>query len=610
MVNDIKNLNNNICSKISPFLQNKLDVALYHHKNGRLQLAQKLYKELCNIFPYHPNILVLSATLENQLNQPENALNLLDKAITLEPLASDIHNLRGVILKNLNRLSEARESFDKALLLNPDNFDAHNNLGFLLRVQKNYPQAVLAYKNAITLKSDYIPAILNLGFLYEEIEALDFAQEQYQRCLELDPNLYQAYLNLGNISQKLKSYSAALKYYDQSINLNSEVYQAWANRGLVLKELDRLEEALESFKKADYLFPNSAEILNSLGSTLKLMGMLSESLKYLEVGLKISPNNSKIHSNLSLLYLLQGDFKRGFAEYEWRWKDEEISAISGKREFPQPLWLGDRPLEGKTILIYCEQGLGDTIQFSRYVPLLHHLGCHVILEVQAPLIPLFKNIPGIQQLIPFGQPLPEFDYQCPIMSLPLAFGTTLETIPPTQPIHLETTKIAEWESRLGPQKKPRIGLVWSGSTTHKDDRRRSIVLKDYLEHCIPDFEYISLQKEVRKQDQGILAQSDIRHFEDHLQDFSDTAALISLLDLVVTVDTSVAHLSASLNKPTLILIPYSPDWRWMLDRDNSPWYPSVKLFRQPALGDWKSTIQSLFDDILSIKSLLLKQLSS
>jgi hypothetical protein len=379
---------------------------------------------------------------------------------------------------------------------------------------------------------------------------------------------------------------------------------------VALQESDMPYDALDCYNTAIQLDASCAEAYNNKGLILKELKDYEDSLHAHLKAVELNPNHGTFHWNLSLLYLLQGDFKRGFAEYEWRWKDEEISAISGKREFPQPLWLGDRPLEGKTILIYCEQGLGDTIQFSRYVPLLHHLGCHVILEVQAPLIPLFKNIPGIQQLIPFGQPLPEFDYQCPIMSLPLAFGTTLETIPPTQPIHLETTKIAEWESRLGPQKKPRIGLVWSGSTTHKDDRRRSIVLKDYLEHCIPDFEYISLQKEVRKQDQGILAQSDIRHFEDHLQDFSDTAALISLLDLVVTVDTSVAHLSASLNKPTLILIPYSPDWRWMLDRDNSPWYPSVKLFRQPALGDWKSTIQSLFDDILSIKSLLLKQLSS
>jgi hypothetical protein len=192
------------------------------------------------------------------------------------------------------------------------------------------------------------------------------------------------------------------------------------------------------------------------------------------------------------------------------------------------------------------------------------------------------------------------------MSLPLAFGTTLETIPPIQPIILDVEKITQWQSRLGSKNKPRVGLVWSGGTTHKDDRRRSIELKDYLGHCTDDFEYFSLQKEVRENDIRDLQNSSIRHFADNLDDFADTAALINQIDLVITVDTSVAHLAASLGKPTLILIPYAPDWRWMLDRDDSPWYPSVKLYRQITLGDWQPTLKALFSELTIIKSILLR----
>jgi hypothetical protein len=348
------------------------------------------------------------------------------------------------------------------------------------------------------------------------------------------------------------------------------------------------------------------EIINNTSNIFKYLGQLDDAHQMLEQGLKRDPNNPKLHWNLSILYLLQGDFERGFQEYEWRWKDEEVSIISGKRDFKEPLWLGDQALSGKTILLYTEQGVGDTIQFGRYVPLFAHLDCQVILEIQSPLLPLFQDVPGIHQLVARGNPLPAFDYQCPIMSLPLAFGTTLETIPPIQPIILDAEKITQWQSRLGPKNKPRVGLVWSGSTTHKDDRRRSIQLKDYLEHCTNDFEYFSLQKEVRENDIRDLQNSSIRHFADDLHDFADTAALISQMDLAISVDTSVAHLAASLGKPTLILIPYAPDWRWMLDRDDSPWYPSVKLYRQATLGDWQPTLQNLFLDLLTIKGVLEK----
>jgi hypothetical protein len=407
----------------------------------------------------------------------------------------------------------------------------------------------------------------------------------------------------------LKQYTQALEYYQTAISLNPSYAIAISNQGVVLKELDRLEEALFCYNQAITLDPKLAEAHNNRGIVLKELGNIDQAYDSYQSAIKLDHEHGTFHWNLSILYLLQGDFEKGFKEYEWRWKDEEVGIISGKRDFKEPLWLGDQTLSGKTILIYTEQGLGDTIQFGRYVPLFAHLDCKVILEIQAPLMPLFEHMSGVHQLVSKGSPLPVFDFQCPLMSLPLAFGTTLETIPPIQPIILDVEKMTQWQSRLGPKSKPRVGLVWSGGTTHKDDRRRSIQLKDYLGYCNNDFEYISLQKEVRKNDIDDLQNSTIRHFEDELHDFADTAALISQMDLVITVDTSVAHLAASLNKPTLILIPYAPDWRWMLGRDDSPWYPTVKLYRQIILGNWHPTLQALFKDVDEINPILLNNLS-
>jgi hypothetical protein len=273
-----------------------------------------------------------------------------------------------------------------------------------------------------------------------------------------------------------------------------------------------------------------------------------------------------------------------------RWKTKELKMKS--RNFSKPLWLGEESLTGKTILLHSEQGFGDTIQFCRYAKMVRNLGAKVILEVPLPLVDLLRCLDGVDELIPKDSELSDFDFHCPLLSLPLAFKTDLSSIPNTPHyLYSNQDKRKYWLNKLGASSKKRIGIVWSGSLGHSNDRNRSLLLKDIIEYLPINFEYISLQKEIREVDQAILSSSSIRHFGPELHDFSDTAAICDLIDLVISVDTSVAHLAAALGKPTWILLPFTPDWRWHLDREDSPWYPSVRLFRQSSNQQWSPVIQ-------------------
>ena len=335
--------------------------------------------------------------------------------------------------------------------------------------------------------------------------------------------------------------------------------------------------------------------------TLHELKRLDEAIAHHDKALSLKPDYQDASWNKSLSLLLQGDFENGLSLYENRWASEKVSEIVGKRFVDGPTWLGKESLHDKTILIYGEQGLGDFIQFCRYVKLVAGLGAKVILEVPQSLTGLMKGLDGISQLVIKGEELPFFDYQCPLLSLPLAFKTNLDTIlSPSGYINLDNypNKIMEWKARLGSKLKPRVGLVWSGNPRHKNDHNRSILLRDILPFLSNQFEYVSLQKEVREVDKSTLdSNPHILNFSSHLDDFLDTAALIDNLDLVISIDTSVVHLSGALGKKTLLLLPYVPDWRWLLDKDDSPWYPSIKLYRQTFIGDWNSVLDRLKLDL-------------
>jgi hypothetical protein len=312
----------------------------------------------------------------------------------------------------------------------------------------------------------------------------------------------------------------------------------------------------------------------------------------------LKPNYAEALWNQSLCLLLMGHFKQGLRQYEWRKKTNKPIAV---RSYPKPVWLGQESIANKTVFIYWEQGLGDTIQFCRYAKLLEARGAKVIMSVQQPLCGLLKQISPTIQILKQNEEPTDFDYHCPLLSLPLALGTSLETIP-TEQQYLKTDedRRAVWSARVPPKTKPRIGVVWRGSPTYKGDHYRSIELQQFLAIFSPDADWICLQKEISEKDLVRLRQlGRIAFFGDDLRDFSDTAALLDLMDLVITIDSSVAHLAGAMGKPVWILLPFNPDWRWLLDRNDSPWYPSVRLFRQNKIGDWATVIDQVKSELRS-----------
>jgi hypothetical protein len=357
----------------------------------------------------------------------------------------------------------------------------------------------------------------------------------------------------------------AVSSLERAIDLQPADAFAHYNRALVMQDLSRWDEAMASYDRA----------------------------------IASNPEFPDAQFNRALALLFHGDFARGWPGFESRWDSAERLSIGKPRNFQQPLWLGEQSIAGRRLLIYSEQGLGDTLQFCRYAALAAARGASVFLEVQPPLLELLASLEGVSQLIARGSALPPFDYQCPLMSLPLAFNTTLDTIPaPRQYLRSDAAKVAQWRTRLGERSRPRIGLVWSGNAQNAIDPRRSIRLADWVAHLPPAFHYFCLQKDVRDSDQSVLDSSQvIVSYDDDLLDFANTAALCECMDVVISVDTSLAHLSGALGRRTWLLLPRTPDWRWMRDREDSPWYPSMKLYRQKTAGDWDEVFARIATDL-------------
>jgi tetratricopeptide (TPR) repeat protein len=476
----------------------------------------------------------------------------------------DALHILAIVEAALGKSDLALASYDRALALQPDHADALNNRGNTLRALNRFDEALESYDRALALRPNYAEALSNRGSTLEEVNRLDEALASYDRALALRPDFADALYNRGNTLLALKRYDEALASYDRAIALRPGYADAHNNRGQVLKELMRHDEALASYERV----------------------------------LALRPQNIMAHCNAASLRLLTGDFSRGWADYEWRWMKESV--VLANRIFPQPLWLGGDAIAGKTILLHSEQGLGDTIQFCRYVPLVAARGAQVIFEVQKSLHPLMTDLAGAAQVIAKGSPLPEFDIHCPLLSLPLVFKTRLETVPSANAyLSAPAQHSMNWQTRLGAKRRPRIGLAWSGNAGHERDRERSIGLRALLPLLDVEATFVSLQKEVRAEDVIVLKErGDILHVGDEFRDFSDTAALMSQLDLVIAVDTSVAHLAGALGKPVWIMLTHIPDWRWLLDRNDSPWYPTARLFRQNDTRAWDGVITRVHEAAL------------
>jgi tetratricopeptide (TPR) repeat protein len=533
------------------------------HQQGQLTQASAIYEQVLSKSPRHFDALHLSGVIANQTKNNNLAVELIGKAIEINPNYAAAYSNHGNALLELKRFEEAVVSYGRAIEINPDYAEAFYNRGNALKELRRPDEAVASYDKAIQIRPDFAEAYCNRGLALKELKRVEEAMSSYDRAIEIKPDYAMAYSNRGNALQELKRLEESVASHDRAISLRPDYAEAYSNRGVALQELRRLEEALANYDKA----------------------------------IAIKPDYAEAYWNKSLISLLIGDLESGWNMYEWRWKRESFNFP--KYNFSQPLWLGKEDIADKTILLHAEQGLGDAIQFCRYAILVKAKGARVVMEVPQALMGLLENLDGVNELLVQGKPRPSFDYHCPLLSLPLALKTDLASIPsPTAYLAAQANKCQEWSQKLGHQTKPRVGLVWSGSTTHQNDRNRSLTLLEILPHLPQACEYVSLQKELREVDKEVMAGSGIRHFGEEIKDFTDTAALCELMDVVVSVDTSVAHLSAAIGKATWILLPYVPDWRWLLDRDNSPWYGSAKLYRQDESRTWGAVLKRVTVDLL------------
>ena len=447
-----------------------------------------------------------------------------------------------------------------------------------------------------------VPASTQFDVVYAEAlraaTAKDFerALPLFDRAIGLDPARAEPYYKRANALRDIGRLDAALASYDQSIERKPDYAFAYCNRGVVLHSLGSLDAALSSLDAAIRLEANDAFAHYNRALVLQDGHRWEEAVASYDRAIAINPGFSDAQYNRSLTLLFQGDFERGWAGFEWRWQNAQRLAIGAPRNFQQPLWLGEESIAGKRLLLYPEGGFGDTLQFCRYAASAAARGATVILEVQPPLVSLLTSLEGVSELVAKGSPLPSFDYQCPLMSLPLAFGTTSDTIPGTAKyLHSDKTLVTKWRARLGERTCPRVGLVWSGNPNNPIDTRRSSRLADWVPHLPPGFHYFCLQKDIRPVDRVVLDSSEsIFSYDEELRDFADTAALCECMDIVISTDTAPAHLSGALGQRTWVLLSFIPDWRWLLDRDDCPWYPSMKLYRQKAGGEWHELFTRVF----------------
>jgi len=538
------------------------------------------------------------------LRNGTKAIESYDQALKSKPNYPEAQSNKGIALQSLGELQGALNCYNAAIALNEQYADAYFNRGTVLGMLKQFGQAVASYDRAIELNSQNALAFNNRGNALKELKMLSQAKLNYAQCIALKPDYAPAHYNLALTLKDLNQTKDAISSYNQAIALNPKYAEAHSNKGVALQDLRNLNEAIDCFAEAIKLNPNFAEAYCNLGVALGEIGLAQRALGNLDKAIAINPNYASAYWNKSLLLLREGQLRAGLELYEWRWKCTELN--NAPQVYSQPIWDGQQSLLGKTIFVYAEQGLGDTIQFCRYAALLKNLGAIVILEVQKPLIHLLSCLEGVDLLVAPGNKVLRFDFYCPLLSLPRLFKTDLQNIPIKGPyIVASEEKIKYWSSFLGSEGF-KIAINWQGSLA-KIDAGRSIPLHLFKEISnIPGIRLISLQKN-EGSEQLKYVQNDLKvetlpdSFDSGENAFLDSAAILKCVDLVISSDTALTHLAGALNCKTWLPLKLSPDWRWLLDRTDCPWYSNHTLFRQTKFDDWSTPFENMAKQLIQIK---------
>jgi tetratricopeptide (TPR) repeat protein len=572
-------------------------LGLIEFQRGRLEEAQSLFRQSARMNPRSAAAHINYALVLQHLDRSKEALASLDRALALDPDSVLALNNRGHVLWRLKRPQEALASLDRALAIKPDYADALCNRGNTLVDLQRFEEALASYDRALAIDARDAPTWNNRGNVLWALDRRDEAMQSYDRALALDSDDLSTLKDRGTALLFADRNEEALASFDRALTLKPDDIYFMYKRGTALANLDRYEDALACFDQALAVDPELVDALDERGNALAALHRAAEAIASFDRALAIKPDTAQAHWSRAGALLREGDYEQGWKEYEWRWK---LPRFAGPREFRQPQWFGEEPIAGKTILLHAEQGFGDTIHFLRYVPLLAARGATVIVEVQTALTSLASPIEGASRVLGRGEELPSFDLHCPLLSLPLAFKTRLESIPAQTPyLSAAPERVAAWRERLPKSDKPRIGVAWAGNPEFVADRTRSIGLRPLMPlFSMPGVQLIGIQKDLRAGDEEILREHpELIHLGNQLADFCDTAAIMSQLDLIISSDTAVVHLAGALGRPVWILLEFLPEWRWMLNREDSPWYPSARLFRQSEAGDWQSVVARVADEL-------------
>ncbi len=570
------------------------------HQQGRSIDALRLVAAALQAKPGSADALVNYGVILETLRRHEEALASFDRALALGCNEAALHFNRGNVLNTIGRYADALASYDAALALAPGLSDAHYHRGNTLVALDRYAEALASYDRALAFAPERADIHANRGAVLLELDRGDAALACLNQAVALDPGNIAALNNRGNALVKLERYAEALASYDEALALCPDHADALSNRGLALCELGRYDEALAHYAQALRVAPDFIPAHLKRGNTLAKLARMEEALASFTKAVALEPTNAEANFNAALARLCLGDFGAGWKQYEFRWQRKTCAVA--RPNFPRPLWRGETDLHGRTILLTAEQGLGDAIQFVRYAPLVAALGAKVLLAVHRPLKALAQSVPGVAQVAADNETLPAFDLYCPLPSLPLAFGTELSTIPAEVPyLWPQQQRIAKWREKLPQTGRLRIGICWAGNRDHPNDRRRSIPLERFAAILATSgVDFVSLQKELSEAEAAILREHGVTQLGREFADLSDTAAVVAMLDLVIAVDTSVAHLAGAMAKAVALLVPFAPDFRWLLERTDSRWYPTMRLFRQSALDDWQGPLQRVRDELADL----------
>lgn len=602
------------------------------HRQGKLAEARRLYEDVLSDEPDHSDALHFLGLIMHQTRDPEKAIALISRSIALTPLVPFAYNNRGValkalrrydealadyekaielkpdyadafhnranILKELGRLEDAQASYSRAIELQPDNPRIYNDRGNVLSQLKRYPEAIIAYAMAIRLNPDFAEAYNNRGNALQELDRLQEALQDYQKGLELQPSSAEIRNNLGNTLFKLERYEEALASYQSALKLKPHFPDAHNNTGMALARLYRFEESLSSFEQAVAQKPSYAEAYSNRGLILQEIGRASEAMEQFRKAISLNPSFTDAYTHMSFAQLLTGDLPSGFRNYEYR----KVSAKpAGHRKFPKPAWLGETPLAGRRLLVHHEQGLGDTILFCRFLEQLQG-GGKVLFAPQPQLKALMSTLQPPVEIVDLSDDTLDFDIHVPLLSLPLACRTSLDTIPAHVPyLFADPARIGAWQRRLG-ENGFRVGINWQGKKSDID-LGRSFPVSEFLPLSrIPGVRLISLHKgageaQLSALPPGMTVETLGSNFDSGSDAFLDTAAVMKCCHLVITSDTATAHLAGALGVPVWLAIKCVPEWRWFLNRKDSPWYPTMRLFRQKTHGAWKGVFETIHAEL-------------